>query len=108
MAGAGDEVQITLPMDAIAAFCRRWQITEMSFFGSVLRGDFTPESDVDVLVQYVPDAERTLSDFLTMHEELENLLGRKVDIVNRESIERSANYIRRRAILRSARTIYVA
>ncbi len=84
MAGAGAQANIHLPMAAIEAFCRKWQIIELALFGSVLR------------------------DFLAMHEELEQLVGRRVDIVNRESLERSANYIRRKAILDSARMIYVA
>ena len=108
MAGAGDQTNIALPMAEIEAFCRRWQIVEMALFGSVLGRDFAPDSDVDVLVRYAPGAMHTLREFLAMHDELEHLLGRTVDIVNRESIERSPNYIRRRSILEAARTIYVA
>ena len=108
MTGVDAQANITIPQAEIAAFCRKWHIVEMALFGSVLRDDFTPASDVDVLVRYAPDAPRSLKDFLAMHDELESLLGRNVEIINRESVERSANYIRRRAILNSARTIYVA
>jgi len=108
MAGAGEQANIALPMAAITDFCRRWQIVEFALFGSVLREDFAAESDVDVLVRYAPGTTHSLRDYLTMHDELERLLGRRVDIVNRESLERSANYIRRRAVLDAARTIYVA
>jgi predicted nucleotidyltransferase len=108
MGDVNDQVQISLPMEAIEAFCRKWQIIEFALFGSVLRDDFRPDSDIDVLVTYAPDAERSLADYLTMYDEIEALFGRKVDVVNRESIERSRNYIRRREILSSARVIYAA
>jgi predicted nucleotidyltransferase len=106
MSDVEDQARISLPMAAIEAFCEKWQITEFALFGSVLREDFGPESDIDVLVTYAPDADRSLANHLAMYDEIEVLFGRKVDLINRESIERSRNYIRRRAILGSARTIY--
>ncbi len=99
---------ISIPNEQIAAFCQRWNITHLALFGSVLRHDFGPDSDIDVLVTFSPDSRRTLSDMVTMQEELEQLFGRRVDLINRRTIERSSNYIRRREILGSARTIYVA
>jgi predicted nucleotidyltransferase len=105
MGDVNDQVQIPLPMDAIEAFCQKWHIIEFALFGSVLRDDFRPESDIDVLVTYAPDADRSLADYLAMYDEIESLFGREVDVVNRESIERSRNYIRRREILNSARVI---
>ncbi len=108
MGDINDQVQIPLPMDAIEAFCQKWQIIEFALFGSVLRDDFRPDSDIDVLVTYAPDADRSLADYLAMYDEIEALFGRKVDVVNRESIKRSRNYIRRREILNSARVIYAA
>ena len=108
MTGTDGELNITLPMAEIEAFCRKWQIAEMALFGSVLRADFGPESDVDVLVRYQPGTQHSLKAFLLMCEELERILERPVDIVNRASIDRSANYIRRREILDSARMIYAA
>jgi predicted nucleotidyltransferase len=108
MNGVDSQVQIELPMEAIEAFCQRWQIVEMALFGSVLRADFGPESDIDVLVTFAPEAKQTLNNLLAMYDELEALLGRNVDIIDRETIERSRNHIRRRAILNSARIIYVA
>ena len=80
----------------------------MALFGSALRGEQRPDSDIDLLVSFGPDAEWSLFDHLHMEEELEVLLGRKVDLVSRRAIERSDNWIRRRAILDSARTIYEA
>jgi hypothetical protein len=108
MSSTDVQAQIPLPMEQIEAFCRKWQIVELALFGSVLRDDFGPESDIDVLVTFAPDYQRSLSDAITMHEEIEALFGRKVDLINRETIERSQNYIRRKAILSSARTIYDA
>lgn len=101
-------VQIDLPMDKISEFCQRWQITEFALFGSVLRDDFRPDSDIDVLVTYVPDSHRSLADLDTMQEQIKAIFGRRVDLVNRRTIERSDNYIIRKSILRSARTIYAA
>ena len=67
--------------DRIADFCRRWKITEMSVFGSVVRADFRPDSDVDILVSFEPDAGWTLLDLVTIQEELAVLLGRPVDLI---------------------------
>lgn len=99
---------IEVPDEAIAAFCRKWKITELSLFGSVLREDFGPESDIDVLVRFEPGARLRFSDILQMEEELRRLLGRDVDLVDRTSVEQSKNWIRRRAILGSAHTVYVS
>jgi predicted nucleotidyltransferase len=108
MSNTEDRVQISLPMEAIEAFCRKWHIIEFALFGSVLRADFRPDSDIDVLVTFAPDYLRSLTDAMAMQDEIEALFGRKVDLINRENIERSQNYIRRKAILGSARTIYDA
>lgn len=99
-------VNIDLPRQAIATFCRRWKISELSLFGSVLGKDFGAHSDVDVLVTYAPDARWSLLDAVRMEDELTALLGRKVDLVSRRAVERSDNWIRRSAILKSAEVIY--
>jgi len=98
---------IEISEDTIADFCRRWRITELALFGSVLRGDFGPDSDVDVLATFDPDAHWTLFDMVHMQDELIELFGRGVDLLSRRGIERSQNHIRRDAILSSAETIYV-
>lgn len=103
-----EDIRIALPMEAIEAFCRRWQIVELAFFGSVLRDDFGPDSDVDILLTFEAGSRRSLDDLMAMQDEIEAILGRHVDLVNRQTIERSRNYIRRQAILGSARTVYVA
>jgi len=92
----------------VEALCRKWKITELALFGSVLRDDFRPDSDVDVLVSFAPDADWSLLDHLAMEEELAGILGRKVDLVSRRAVERSANRIRRQAILGSAEVVYAA
>jgi len=100
--------RIPIDRNKIAEFCRRWKITEFALFGSVLRDDFRPDSDVDVLVTFAPDAEWSLFDMVDMQDELEKTFGRKVDLVSRRGIEASRNYLRRKAILSSAEVIHVA
>jgi predicted nucleotidyltransferase len=100
--------KIAIDRERIAEFCRRWKIVEFSLFGSVLRDDFRPDSDVDVLVSFAPDAEWSLFDHVAMEDELIGIIGRKVDLVSRRAVERSENWIRRKAILGSAEPVYVA
>jgi predicted nucleotidyltransferase len=99
---------IELPREVIEAFCRRWQIAELAVFGSILRDDFGPESDVDFLVAFDPAATWSLMDRVSMKDELEDRLGRKVDLVSKRGIERSRNWMRREEILGTARPIYVS
>jgi len=101
-------IRIKVPRKKIAAFCRRSHIRSFAFFGSVLRDDFRPESDVDVLVQFDPGQEPDLMEIVAMENELSEILGHKVDLVERQSVEQSENYIRRRHILQSEEAIYVA
>lgn len=105
---ADGQMRIDLPMAKIIEFCQRWHIVEFALFGSVLRSDFRPDSDVDVLVTFAPDSHRSLADFDEMQAQIEAVLGRRVDLINRRTIEQSRNYLRRKAILQSARTIYAA
>ncbi len=100
--------KIPLPKNAIAEFCERWRITELALFGSVLRDDFRPDSDIDVLVKFAPDAGHSLFDLVHMQDELRAMFGREVDLVERATIESSRNYLRRRAILESAEVVYAA
>ena len=99
-------VRISIDREKIAKFCQRWQVDELALFGSVLREDFRPDSDVDVLVQFLPEARHSLFDLARMQTELEEILGRQVDLVERSAIEKSRNYIRRKAILSSLETVY--
>ncbi len=99
---------LIIPRDRLVEFCHRWKISELSLFGSALREDFRPDSDVDLLVSFVPGASWGLDDFSTMKEELEALFGRTVDLVERRLVETSENYIRRRHILNHLEPLYVA
>lgn len=100
------EKNIEIPREKIAEFCQSWKITEFALFGSVLRDDFRPDSDIDVLVNFAPDSKWTLFDHVDMQDELVAIFGRKVDLVSRRGIERSRNYIRKKAILESAEVVY--
>jgi len=99
-------VCIEIEKEKIAAFCRKWKITEFSLFGSVLRDDFSPDSDVDVLVTFAEGNEWSLFDLCRMEDELRATFGRDVDLVTRQSVERSPNYIRRKHILKNLETVY--
>lgn len=92
----------------VVAFCRRWEVVEMSFFGSVLRDDFRPDSDVDVLIRFGGEPTPGLFGLVRMEDELAGLFGRPVDLLTRDAIENSRNYIRRRAILDSLQVVYAA
>lgn len=102
------QARVGVSPDEIAAFCKRRQITELALFGSVLRNDFGPDSDIDVLVKFSPDAKLTFLALNQMEEELSGILGRPVDLVEKVAIEKSPNWIRRENILGSAKTIYAA
>ena len=101
--------KLPLPRDAIDTLCRKYGVEELSVFGSVLRDDFRPDSDVDFLVRFKDgDSGPWMSKLDELAKELSALLGRKVDVVDRGGIEHSSNYLRREHILKSARVIYVA
>ena len=95
---------------AIAALCRLYRVQRLEVFGSAARGqDFDPaQSDVDFLVTFAPEAERSFATLLDLQDALEDLLGLSVDLVERPAIEQSRNYIRRRHILEGAEPLYVA
>ncbi|MGO9175338.1 MAG: nucleotidyltransferase family protein [Desulfobaccales bacterium] len=102
------EALINIPREEITNFCQRWKIRELALFGSVLRDDFRPDSDVDFLVTFEADAHRGFFDLIIMEDELKEILGREVDLIERRAVERSENYIRRRHILQSLEPVYVA
>ncbi len=80
--------KIKIDRDKIAEFCRRNRIRKLSLFGSVLRDDFGPESDVDMLVEFEPDAQFSLFRMADMELELSAMLGRKVDLRTPEELSR--------------------
>lgn len=98
-------VRVPVPMDKVESFCRRWKVRELSLFGSVLRSDFGPGSDVDVLVDLRPDHGLSLYDWVDMIAELRSIFGREVDLVAKSGL---TNPIRRQIILRSAEVLYAA
>ncbi len=99
-------VSLEIPKMGVADFCRRWNISELALFGSVLRPDFRPNSDVDVLVTFSAGTHWTLLDCVEMEQELSAIFGRTVDLISRRAVEKSANSIRRRQILDSAKVFY--
>ena len=96
---------LTVPQDEISDFCRRWKVTEFALFGSAVRDDFGPESDVDVLVRFEADAGWSLFDLVTMQDELADLFGRKVHLVEAEGLR---NPFRREEILRTREIVYAS
>ena len=97
---------INLPLSQIRQFCQKWQIVEFGLFGSVLRDDFRPDSDIDCLVKFSEMADWSLFDRVKMKQELAIILNRKVDLVNRKSIENSQNWLRKKEILSTTKVIY--
>jgi predicted nucleotidyltransferase len=93
------------PKDKIKTFCQQNHILEFSFFGSVLTDAFGPESDIDVLVSFESGLELSLADLGRMREELKELFGREVDLVEKEALR---NPYRKYSILREKQTIYAA
>lgn len=90
----------------ITDFCNRWKISELALFGSVLRDDFRPDSDLDILVTFAPDADWSLLDHIQMQLELEKLFGRSVDLISKRALERSSNWVRREEILKATQILY--
>jgi predicted nucleotidyltransferase len=103
-----DRIRIKVPKAEIVRFCERWNVSELAIFGSALRSDLRPDSDVDILVSFAPQAHVTLFDMAQMQEELKAIFGRNVDLVSKRGVEHSRNYLRRKAILESAQVIHAA
>ena len=103
-----NKTKFKIPKGKLAEFCKRWNISEFALFGSVLRPDFRPDSDVDVLVSFAPQAHITLFDMARMQAELKTIFKRDVDLISKRGLENSRNYLRRKRILDSAQVIHVA
>lgn len=99
---------IDVNSDAIKDFCRRWRIRELCVFGSILREDFRSDSDVDFLADYEDSAEWDLFDSMRMQEELESIVGRSVDVVDRFAIENDGNRFIQKAVLSTAARVYAS
>ena len=100
--------RVSIPNAELAAFCKDWHVAELALFGSALRDDFGPESDIDVLIRFETEQTPGLFGIVRMERELAGLFDRKVDLVTRGAIENSRNYIRRKAILESVQVVYAA
>ena len=92
--------------EKLEEFCRRWEINEVALFGSALRDDFGPDSDIDLLARFEPDVHWTILDHVQMEDELAEIFGRKVDLVSRLALDESRNPYRKNEILNTARVIY--
>ena len=99
------KMSIKVPTEPIAAFCRKWKVTEFALFGSVLRDDFGPDSDIDVLVDLDPNHGLDLFDWVDMIDELRALFGREVDLVSKSGLR---NPFRRHQILTTREVIHAA
>lgn len=95
---------LTLPAEKISEICRKYQVRELSVFGSAARGDMRPDSDIDLLVEFEPDARIGLFEFAGMEEELAALVGRKVDLVSKLGLKPRV----RPFVLRDAIVLYAA
>jgi predicted nucleotidyltransferase len=99
------QAKINIPLKQIEGFCRRWKIKEFALFGSVLREDFRPDSDVDVLVTFEPDGGITFDNRVEMLDELAEIFGREVDLVEKNAVR---NPFRRHEILTTREVVYAA
>ncbi|MGO8814316.1 MAG: nucleotidyltransferase family protein [Terriglobia bacterium] len=99
------QIKIPIPVERVRAFCRKWRIADLSVFGSALRDDFRPDSDVDLLVTFAPDAQWGLYDWMNMIAELREIFGREVDLLSRQSLR---NPFRRHEILKTCESLYAA
>ena len=98
-------IPLAIDRNRIAQFCQQWRITELALFGSVLRNDFRPESDVDVLVTFEDDVPWSLWELITMRDSLQKIFGREVDLVEKRAIK---NPFRRHHILSNYEVIHAA
>ena len=94
--------------DGLKALCEEWGVAELAVFGSVLRADFGPQSDVDFLVTWLPGRMPTLFRMFDMKVELANLVGRPIDLIQRHVVEHDRNQFRRKDILDGAQCVYAA
>src|SRR5258708_3558957 len=96
--------KLPISAEALAAFCQQWKVERFALFGSILREDYSDASDIDVLIKFNTEARFGLFAFGRMQMELEQLLGRSVDLLEEDGVKTMRNYLRREAILSSART----
>jgi predicted nucleotidyltransferase len=98
--------QTLVPYNEIVAFCKRWKVVEFALFGSAVRDDFAPESDIDALVSFAPDSNWGLFEHIQMRLELKDIYGRDVDLITRRALEQSRNNLLRSEILSTAKVVF--
>ena len=103
-----NRAHVGIPHEKVVEFCRKWHVSEFSLFGSALRSDFRADSDFDVMVDFEPGTHHSLLDVVSMAEDLQSIFGREVDLLTRPAVDKSRNYIRRKAILESRKVIYAS
>jgi len=99
---------ISIRPSSLEALCRRWRIRKLLLFGSALRDDFSDTSDLDLVVDFLPGAEPSLYDLVSLAGELETLAGRRIDLHTLGGVEGDRNRLRRREILETMVPVYVA
>ncbi len=90
----------------IEEFCKAWNVRELQVFGSVIRSDFCPDHDIDIIVDFTPGSVHTLIHLAKMEEDLEYIFHRRIDLTTRQAVEQSRNYIRKRNILSTMEKVY--
>ncbi len=94
------------PYKKIAAFCKRWKVLELALFGSAIRDDFSPDSDIDALISFTPESNWGLFEHVQMRQELKVIFGREVDLITRRALEQSRNALLRSEILSTAKVVF--
>jgi hypothetical protein len=97
---------LPIPKREIAAFCKRWKVVELSLFGSAVRSDFSPDSDIDTLISFSSQSEWSLFDHIQMKQELKELFGHDVDLITQRVLEQSHNELLRAEILKGIQVVY--
>ncbi|MEM6502654.1 MAG: nucleotidyltransferase domain-containing protein [Cyanobacteria bacterium P01_C01_bin.89] len=100
--------RLTITRDTLNHLCKSAHIAELALFGSILRDDFRDDSDIDLLVTYLPDAQRGLIEAAQLQHIFERAFNRKVDLISKNGLQHSRNHRRRDDILKSAKVIYVS
>jgi predicted nucleotidyltransferase len=97
---------IEIPDNLLKQFCQRWKVSELAIFGSALREDYPQDSDVDLLVSFEPEIQWGLFDLVNMETELITIFGKEIDLVEKNAVVNSDNYIRRKGILNDAKVVF--
>ena len=101
-------MDLGVSQEQLERFCGRWKIGRLAVFGSAAAGTLRPDSDIDLLVTFAPEADWTMFDHFAMEDELTRMFGRDVDLVSIRALEENPNPAYRRAIETTARQIYAA